>query len=488
MQKDWSSWQPLKSRVHSYFLTFGHLATDICQGSLPALLPFLMASYSLSYTQAASLVFASGIVSAVVQPLFGIINDRVNKPWFMSLGIIISGLGISLIGFVHEFHLLMVCAVISGIGTALFHPEGGKLANIMASGGKAAGISIFSVGGYAGFAIGPIIVAGAMTFIGMPGTVVFMVPTIIMAVVILTQSRRYQHFAEDEMAARRASPEGLGHDDVPGFSKVTALNLARATMATGITTFLPLFLIAQFAIGNEVAALTLSVYSAVGAVATFFGGFIADRIGFKRLVLLSFCVTLPLLAGFVFAHNYILAIALIMLVALFLSSANSPLIVLGQGYLPNHLGLSTGISLGVVISVGSMTSPLIGLAGDHWGLTSSMLIICAVAVLAVFAALFVYRHRDKNISGEKGGGPADRAAAEQTAVDAPGEAAARLAAEATAEATAGLAAGAAGGAAAGPSGQPAEPSSLSAIGTGALSPRPRPAYPASEGQGKRRQR
>ena len=47
-------------------LSSGHLATDLAQGALPALLPFLVVKFDLSYTMAAGLVLAATVSSSVI--------------------------------------------------------------------------------------------------------------------------------------------------------------------------------------------------------------------------------------------------------------------------------------------------------------------------------------------------------------------------------------------------------------------------------------
>ncbi|MDR0346948.1 MAG: MFS transporter [Coriobacteriales bacterium] len=383
----------MKSHFHSYLLTFGHICTDISQGALPAMLPFLIMYYKLSYAEAAALVLASSMVSSVIQPLFGWLGDRLDRPWFMSVGIFMAGCGIALIGFVDDYRLMFVSASICGIGVALFHPEGGKLANVVAGSAKGAGISNFSVGGNIGFALGPIIATFALSVFGMHGTAVFLVPATLMAALLLSQTKAYTAFGKEEIERRKAIGQTEQHDDWAGFAKVTAVNFLRSIVGTGLTVFIPLYWVANLQQPRELASLMLTLYSGVGAVATFFGGRIADKVGFRRMIVLSFCAAGPLLLLFINAPNLILATALIMLVSLALSSAYSPIVALGQSYLPNRLGLASGISLGVVVSVGGITSPLIGMAGDHWGLTVSMSIICAVAFAAGAASFLVIRHR-----------------------------------------------------------------------------------------------
>ena len=79
-------------------LAIGHLATDISQGAVPALLPFLIAQHNLSYSAAAGLVFAANIFSSLVQPLFGHFTDRLSKTWLIPAGLLLSGTGIALTG------------------------------------------------------------------------------------------------------------------------------------------------------------------------------------------------------------------------------------------------------------------------------------------------------------------------------------------------------------------------------------------------------
>ncbi|MDR2105800.1 MAG: MFS transporter [Coriobacteriales bacterium] len=383
----------MKSHLHSYLLTLGHICTDISQGALPALLPFLILHHGLSYAAAAALVLASSIISSVVQPLFGWLGDRADRPWFMSVGILMAACGIALIGFADTYWLMFASASICGIGVALFHPEGGKLANIVAGSEKGRGIANFSVGGNIGFALGPVIVTFALTTFGMHGTALFLVPAVLMALLLLSQARAYTAFGKQEAARRATTGQDDARDDWRGFAKLTSVNFLRSIVGTGLMVFIPLYWVAVLGQPRELAALMLAFYSAASALATFFGGRIADRIGFKRMIVMSLCTAAPLLAAFVLTSNLIIATALVILVALSLSVAYSPIVALGQSYLPNRLGLASGISLGVVVSVGGMASPVIGVVGDHFGLRVSMAVICGVALLAAALSPLVARHK-----------------------------------------------------------------------------------------------
>jgi FSR family fosmidomycin resistance protein-like MFS transporter len=61
-------------------LALGHLGADLCQGTIPALLPFLVHQRGLSYSAASALVLVMTATSSLLQPLFGHVADRRGLP------------------------------------------------------------------------------------------------------------------------------------------------------------------------------------------------------------------------------------------------------------------------------------------------------------------------------------------------------------------------------------------------------------------------
>ena len=362
------------------------------------MLPFLVVAYDLSYTAAAALVFASNALSALVQPLFGYLGDKVDRPWFMSLGVMLSGGGVAAMGFCHSYWAIFCCAVTAGIGVALFHPEGGKLANVVAGANKGASISNFSVGGNLGFAIGPVITTFALSAWGMQGTAILVVPAVAAAALLLSQTRAFHRMtAQEAERIAESSPAGQ-KDDWVGFSKVTSVNIARAIIGNSLLTFIPLYWIAVLGQSHEFSALMITVYSLGGAVATFVGGRIADRVGLKRMVLISIGCVGPLLLAFLFMDQVIPATVLLVLFACMHSVGHAPMVALGQAYLPNRIGFASGISLGVVVGMGGIAAPGIGAIGDVWGLQVSLAVVCAIAFVGLGIASLLYTGRNAHES------------------------------------------------------------------------------------------
>ena len=67
-------------------LSSGHLVTDIYQGALPVILPFLKAKLMLSYTATGAILLVGTLTAAISQPLCGYVSDRKEKRLLLPLG------------------------------------------------------------------------------------------------------------------------------------------------------------------------------------------------------------------------------------------------------------------------------------------------------------------------------------------------------------------------------------------------------------------
>ncbi|MGI6751649.1 MAG: MFS transporter [Anaerovoracaceae bacterium] len=378
----------MKTNRYSYLMMFGHICTDLNQGALPAILPFLITQYGLSYTSAAGLVFASNLISSVVQPLFGFLGDRASKPGYMALGILLAGGGISLIGLLPSYWMIFIAAMIYGTGVAMFHPEGGKLANLVAGENKGAGMSIFAVGGNLGFALGPIVASLSILTCGLKGTIIFIVPATIMSIIFLYTSKILQGFLKEDRERRASSKKDdkgqePAKDDWNSFNRVTSLVFCRSIINYGLVTFIPLYLVGVMLESNSYGNMALSIYSLSAAFATLVGGRMADRFGFQRIIKLGSLALFPFIFLSIQMNNSLGAIIFFALAAFAFGGSHSTLIALGQAYLPNRMGLASGILLGLTVSIGGMAAPGIGKIGDIFGLTAAMYTIAGVAFVGI---------------------------------------------------------------------------------------------------------
>src|SRR5215211_3847687 len=193
-------------------LSVGHLFTDVNQGAVAALIPFLVAERGLSLAAAGTLVLAATLSSSIVQPLFGFFSDRTPLPALMPLGVMVGGAGIALVGVAPNYLLILICTVLSGLGVAAFHPESARFASYVSGARRARGMSFFSVGGNAGFALGPVISTPLVLVFGLPGTLFLALPALLMGLVLFYEVPRLLSFRpEAEEAAGEEGAEEPEH-------------------------------------------------------------------------------------------------------------------------------------------------------------------------------------------------------------------------------------------------------------------------------------
>src|SRR5438445_7964545 len=166
-------------------LSSGHLATDFANGALPALLPFFVDKFALSYTLAAAVILASAVSSSIVQPLFGLWSDRRGAMWLLPSGVALAGIGIALAADAPSYWLVLLLVLASGVGVAAFHPEGSKFAAFVSGRKRASGMAWFSIGGNLGYALGPLATTAAVVAFGLRGGLVLALPGLAVALAIV---------------------------------------------------------------------------------------------------------------------------------------------------------------------------------------------------------------------------------------------------------------------------------------------------------------
>src|ERR671915_859033 len=272
-------------------LSAGHLFTDLNQGAVAAMLPFLVAERGLSLAAAGALVLAATVSSSVVQPLFGVFSDNRPLPALMPLGVLLAGVGMALVGVAANYPLILLCVVLSGIGVAAFHPEAARFANYVSGSGRARGMSFFSVGGNAGFALGPALTTPLIILFGLPGALFLAVPAVIMAAVLFHELPRMLGFKPEAVESERETVANAPEHWGP-FVRMIGVVTVRSFVYFGLVAFVASYyervLDVSPALGNT--ALTLMLFGGAGGTLTM--GPLADWFG-RRAMLLASMLALP---------------------------------------------------------------------------------------------------------------------------------------------------------------------------------------------------
>lgn len=366
-------------------ITLAHVSVDMQTGSLAVLLPFLLASFDLKYAAAAAIITANQIVIAVAQPLFGTLGDRKSYKWMVWAGCSLTGAAMAAVMWLPSYGLVIAAVILSGIGSAMFHPE--ALSRIRAVSGEKAtsGTSFFFSGGNVGFALGPILATVLIERLGKPGSLLMLLPTLLGLLLLWNQWKAIRRDAPKKARAGGASRASLAVAGVVAF--LIVLIALRGTVQGGLQAFIPLYF-HELGKSKEAAAFLVTLLAICGAAGTLSGGLLADRFG--RRITMSSTALLSLGLLYVFMHSSgLLQMVSIGLAGACISAAWPIIVVMIQEALPNNIGLASGLSLGTSYGATGIGVAALGSFADGFGLGSTLSLITLLPVAIFLMTLFV---------------------------------------------------------------------------------------------------
>ena len=373
-------------------LSSGHLATDFAGGALPALLPYLVDEFDLSYTLAGLTMLAWAFSSSVVQPAFGLLSDRRGALWLLPAGLAAGGIGIGLAAVAPSYWTMLLLVTLSGLGTAAYHPEGTKFAAYVSGHRRATGMSLFSIGGNIGYAVGPLVATALVVAFGLGGGLLLALPPLAIAALLLAASPYLRGFAPDRAAARAAA----GEDRPRAMALLLVIVTLRSVAWFGLLAFVPLWEVANGrseAYGNHVLAAMLLV----GGIGTLAAGPLADRIGRRPVLTASVVAVAPLLAVYILVGG-LLGAAALALVGVCVIGTFGITMVMSQEYLPRHIGLASGLSIGLSIGLGGVAPLALGVLADTVDLETALWVCVAAPVAASVLCLRLPGSRQRTVS------------------------------------------------------------------------------------------
>ncbi len=378
---------PRPNRTAQFAITFAHITVDMHTGSLAILLPTLLLAFDLNYALAASIFTANQIVIAIAQPFFGTLGDARSYRWMVWFGCVLTGLAMVSIVFLPSYWLVIAAVMLSGIGSAMFHPE--AIARIRAvSGDKVtSGVSLFFSGGNVGFALGPFLATFFAAQFGKGGEALMLLPTAVALIFLATQWRVLSQPSVKKATAKAAGNKGfVAVAGLVGF--LMLIITLRSSTLKGLEAFLPLYYTETTSLSSQMIANLVTTLSLAGVLGTLLGGVIAERIGRRLTMGISMIISLAGIYGFLNSSG-LLRFVLLFITGAFLTAAWPIIVVMIQEAMPNNVGLASGLSLGTAYGAQALVVQLLGLVADQYSLSTVMTILSLLPIGVLLLTFFV---------------------------------------------------------------------------------------------------
>ncbi len=359
----------------------GHLLNDGFAGFLAPLLPLLIERLDLSFAMAGLLGTTLILMNSLLQPGLGHMVDRVQRPWLVIIGPLLTVTAMSLIGRADNYLLLIIIMMIAGLGTALFHPAAASLVAVGNHKRRGLMMAFFSSGGTFGGALAPIVIISYTQVFDLGSTPWLLFPGLALLIAVALPLRRIL----PDPVRRSHERFRLGH--LPRrFFLLWSVIVLRAVNAAAFASFLAVLVTLRG--GSTMAGgASISVFLLTGAVGGLFAGNLSDRWGRKAVLLGSMLLATPLYLLFLHGPLETLLPA-IAGAGLFALSATPVGVVAAQECLPGRTGLVSGLVMGLAWGMSGLALTPIGWLADSFGLITVMTFVAVLPLVAASLMLF----------------------------------------------------------------------------------------------------
>jgi Sugar phosphate permease len=379
-----------------------HLLNDSMQAVVSALFPVFEETLKLSYTQVGWIAFTLNMTSSVMQPVVGLWSDRRPTPWMLPVGMLCSMAGMAGLAFAPNFALLLLSVVFVGLGSAVFHPEGSRVVHLAAGNRRAFAQSIYQVGGNFGQALAPLMTIFIFIPLGQRGAAWGMLLAALAIAILFKVVPWYaSRLAEEGGKVRKKTPSAAGRAPAPYAGRIVAFALsillivvfARSWYAAAIGNFYQFYAKETYGISISAAQVPLFLFMAAGVAGTFLGGIAADRIGRKKMMLISILGAAPfalLLPHLPQAWVY----PVIAVMGFILQSGFSVSVVYAQELMPGKVGTASGLITGLAFGMGALGSVVLGKIADVQGMAYVMVMVSVLPLLGLLAIMLPKDRRE----------------------------------------------------------------------------------------------
>lgn len=363
-----------------------HMINDIMQSMLSAIYPLLQKEFSLSFRQIGLMTFAFQVTASLLQPVVGLVTDRHPMPRSLAVGMAATFVGVLMLAVAPFYGLLLIGAMLVGIGSAVFHPESSRVARVASGGRFGTAQSLFQLGGNFGQAIGPLLAAFIVVPLGRPSIAIFSAAAAAGTFILA----RIGKWAENSRVAAGkpvVTASGLPRPVVIRAVIVLAiLVFTKNIYMASLSSYYTFFLMERFDLSMQQSQVMLFLFLGGTAAGVILGGLIGDRVGPLKVIWFSILGVLPF--TLMLPHVGLEATAVIsVIVGLILASAFPAIVVFAQELVPGRTGLIAGVFFGLAFGMAGIAAAVLGEVADLKGLSFVYQICSYLPVLGVLTIL-----------------------------------------------------------------------------------------------------
>jgi FSR family fosmidomycin resistance protein-like MFS transporter len=349
-------------------VSVGHFTNDFYMNLIPPILFLFVQELGLSLAEQAFIAFVITSSGSFAQPIIGYFVDKRGKPWLVIFSLVWISFWMSMSGIITNYYLLIIILGLGALASALFHPLGSAMAVKLGKKSRGKSLSIFmTIGGFAA-SVSPMIAIPIVKSHGLKVLVFFMIPGILVALFLYLA--QVQKVDMNQMQVNKEKKcEKFDFHSAKWVSVLVFISTNKVLIRIFLITFGAQIMLSK-QVDIKIAGVILSVYLLANSLGTIIGGYLNDKIGSKK-VLVLFNVLSPLFMMLIVFTTGIPMVIGFLCMGLTLSGTNTANIVMSHELMPENLNVATGLIMGLSGGLGGLLMLLFGKIADMQGLITS---------------------------------------------------------------------------------------------------------------------
>ena len=375
-----------KKNLQLIAVSVGHFTNDFYMNLIPPILYIFTQEMGLTLTQQALIATVITTSGTLLQPLIGYFLDHIGRTSMLIYSVIWITIGMSITGLVDNYYVLLIVSGVAAIASSVYHPLGSAVAAKLSTGSQGKSLSIFmTIGGFAAMFTPLVAVPMALHF-GRQSLALLVFPGLLIAYFLWKAKVQDIKFISDTKH-EKAKAKGIKPHNMLWLGLVVVIAVIKI-MISRLTIVFGIQILTLKGIDLILAGVILSIHLFARTVGTLTGGFLSDKIGEKKIMILFNSVTLAGYLLMTFTSGMLSAIGFI-IIGYSLNSTATANITITHKIVPNNITFGTGIIMGFATTVGGIGILLFGKIADVIGLLDATQLFNALIFIIIIISVLL---------------------------------------------------------------------------------------------------
>ncbi len=273
------------------FFIAAHFGHHLVTALPMPLMPMIRSEFGLDYTQSGFVLSAFSLAYGIGQLPSGWLADHIGRRIMITIGILGVAVCGLLIGLSSTYIMMIVFMALMGLLGGGYHPAASAaVASTVEPENRGSALGFHLIGGSLSYFLAPLAAVAIATALGWRGPfVILSIIAIAFGAIFYVLMRRLPGLnkAMQKMSGGEQSQPVEKPGRIRRLVVFIVLSSFTGALLFSMESFIPMFLVDRFGVSKEAGGAFIAIFASSGLWASTMGGYLADRFGRVRMILIS---------------------------------------------------------------------------------------------------------------------------------------------------------------------------------------------------------